>query len=289
MQRYSRIANRFWVAVLIGISFVMIFPFILMLSTSLKNMAELQRPVFSIIPDVLRFENYPKAMARGDWALYFWNSIYVTAWTVVLSLLFNSMAGFAFARLQFRFRDSLFIVSLIGLMIPPQVNMLPIYVILKYVPFAGGNDWLGRGGLGWLNSYWGLIAPYVAGSFGVFLFRQFYLTFPRALDDAAVIDGMTARQRFMYIYLPLSKPVMASLVALKATATWNEYTWPLIITMTTDMRTVQLALSLYKDEYTIEWELLMAATAVAIIPLLIIFFCAQRYFVEGIVTTGIKG
>jgi multiple sugar transport system permease protein len=282
-------ANGIWVAVLIVISLVMIFPFILMLSTSLKSMAELQRPVFSIIPDVLRFDNYPRAMARGNWALYFWNSIYVTLWTVVVSLLFNSMAGFAVARLKFRFRESLFILSLIGLMIPPQVNMLPIYVILKYVPFASGNDWLGRGGLGWLNSYWGLIAPYVAGSFGVFLFRQFYLTFPRALDDAAVIDGMNARQRFMYIYLPLSKPVMASLVALKATATWNEYTWPLIVTMTTDMRTVQLALSLYKDEYTIEWELLMAATAVAIIPLLIVFFCAQRYFVEGIVTTCIKG
>ena len=289
MPQYNRVANGIWVAVLIVISFIMIFPFILMLSTSLNNMAELQRPVFSIIPDVLRFDNYPKAMARGNWGLYFWNSIYVTFWSVVLSLLFNSMAGFAFARLRFRFRELLFIISLIGLMIPPQVNMLPIYVILKYVPFAGGNDWLGRGGLGWLNSYWGLIAPYVAGSFGVFLFRQFYLTFPRALDDAAVIDGMTARQRFMYIYLPLSKPVMASLVALKATATWNEYTWPLIVTMTTDMRTVQLALSLYKDEYTIEWELLMAATAVAIIPLLVIFFCAQRYFVEGIVTTGIKG
>ena len=289
MPQYSRLANGIWVAVLIVISFMMIFPFLLMLSTSLKSMAELQRPVFSIIPDVLRFENYPKAMARGNWALYFWNSIYVTAWTVVLSLLFNSMAGFAFARLEFRFRESLFIISLIGLMIPPQVNMLPIYVILKYIPFAGGNDWLGRGGLGWLDSYWGLIAPYVAGSFGVFLFRQYYLTVPRALDDAAVIDGMSARQRFMYIYLPLSKPVMASLVALKATATWNEYTWPLIITMTTEMRTVQLALSLYKDEYTIEWELLMAATAVAIIPLLIVFLCAQRYFVEGIVTTGIKG
>ena len=289
MPQYNKIANYIWVAVLIVLSFIMIFPFILMLSTSLKNMAELQRPVFSIIPDVFRFENYPKAMARGNWGLYFWNSIYVTFWTVVLSLLFNSTAGFAFARLTFRFREPLFIISLIGLMIPPQVNMLPIYVILKYVPFASGNDWLGRGGLGWLNSYWGLIAPYVAGSFGVFLFRQFYLTFPRALDDAAVIDGMNARQRFMYIYLPLSKPVMASLVALKATATWNEYTWPLIITMTTDMRTVQLALSLYKDEYTIEWELLMAATAVAIIPLLIVFFCAQRYFVEGIVTTGIKG
>jgi len=246
-------------------------------------------PVFSIIPDVLRFENYPKAMARGNWGRYFWNSIYVTFWTVVLSLLFNSMAGFAFARLEFKFRELIFIISLIGLMIPPQVNMLPIYVILKYIPFAGGNDWLGRDGLGWLNSYWGLIAPYVAGSFGVFLFRQFYLTFPRALDDAAVIDGMNTFQRFILIYVPLSKPVMASLVALKATATWNEYTWPLIITMTEEMRTVQLALSLYKDEYTIEWELLMAATAVTMIPLLIVFFCAQKYFVEGIVTTGIKG
>jgi multiple sugar transport system permease protein len=289
MTRDKKMANHIWVAVLIIISFIMIFPFILMLSTSLKNMAELQRPIFSIIPDVLRFENYPKAMARGSWGIYFWNSLYVTFWTVCLSLLFNSMAGFAFARLEFKFREPLFIISLVGLMIPPQVNMLPIYVILKYIPFAGGNDWLGQGGIGWLNSYWGLIAPYVAGSFGVFLFRQFYLTFPRALDDAAVIDGMNTLQRFMLIYVPLSKPVMASLVALKATHTWNEYTWPLIITMTEEMRTVQLALSLYKDEYTIEWELLMAATAVTIIPLLIIFFCAQRYFVEGIVTTGIKG
>ena len=289
MTHYSKISNHIWVAVLIIISAIMLFPFVLMLSTSLKNMAELQRPVFSIIPDVLRFANYPKAMARGNWGLYFWNSIYVTFWTVVLSLLFNSMAGFAFARLEFKFRQLLFIISLIGLMIPPQVNMLPIYVILKYIPFAGGNDWLGRDGIGWLNSYWGLIAPYVAGSFGVFLFRQFYLTFPRALDDAAVIDGMNTFQRFILIYIPLSKPVMASLVALKATHTWNEYTWPLIITMTEDMRTVQLALSLYKDEYTIEWEPLMAATAVTIIPLLIVFFCAQKYFVEGIVTTGIKG
>ena len=289
MTTYSKTSNAFWVVVLALISIIMLFPFILMLSTSLKNMAELQKPVFSIIPDVLRFDNYPKAMARGNWGLYFWNSIYVTFWTVVLSLLFNSMAGFAFARLEFRFRQFLFIISLIGLMIPPQVNMLPIYVILKYIPFAGGNDWLGRDGMGWLNSYWGLIAPYVAGSFGVFLFRQFYLTFPRALDDAAVIDGMNTFQRFILIYVPLSKPVMASLVALKATATWNEYTWPLIITMTEEMYTVQLALSLYKEEYTIEWELLMAATAVTITPLLIVFFCAQKYFVEGIVTTGIKG
>ena len=228
-------------------------------------------------------------MSRGQWGRYFFNSIYVTAITVIVSLLFNSLAGFAFSRLQFRFRDFLFIVSLIGLMIPPQVNMLPVYVILKYIPFAGGNNWLGQGGLGWLDSYMGLIAPYVAGSFGVFLFRQFYLTFPKALDDAAKIDGMNVFQRFFYIYVPLSKPVVASLIALKATHTWNEYTWPLIIVMSDKMRTVQLALAFYKDEYIIEWNLLMAATAVTIIPLVIVFFAVQKYFIEGIVTTGIKG
>jgi multiple sugar transport system permease protein len=271
------------------ISFVMIFPFILMLSTSFKSMAEIQQPRFSILPNTIHLENYAVAMSRGQWGRYFFNSIYVTAITVIVSLLFNSLAGFAFSRLQFRFRDFLFIVSLIGLMIPPQVNMLPVYVILKNIPFAGGNNWLGQGGLGWLDSYMGLIAPYVAGSFGVFLFRQFYLTFPKALDDAAKIDGMNVFQRFFYIYVPLSKPVVASLIALKATHTWNEYTWPLIIVMSDKMRTVQLALAFYKDEYIIEWNLLMAATAVTIIPLVIVFFAVQKYFIEGIVTTGIKG
>jgi len=288
-MRNNRISETVWILILIIISFIMIFPFILMLSTSFKSMAEIQRPHFSILPNIIHLENYAVAMSRGQWGRYFFNSICVTVITVIVSLLFNSMAGFAFSRLQFRFRDFLFIVSLIGLMIPPQVNMLPVYVILKNIPFAGGNNWLGQGGLGWLDSYMGLIAPYVAGSFGVFLFRQFYLTFPKALDDAAKIDGMNAFQRYFYIYLPLSKPVIASLIALKATHTWNEYTWPLIIVMSDKMRTVQLALAFYKDEYVIEWNLLMAATAVTVIPLVIVFFAVQKYFIKGIVTTGIKG
>jgi multiple sugar transport system permease protein len=121
------------------------------------------------------------------------------------------------------------------------------------------------------------------------LFRQFYLTFPKALDEAAKIDGMNAFQRFFYVYIPLSKPVVASLIALKATHTWNEYTWPLIIVMSDKMRTVQLALAFYKDENIIEWNLLMAATAITVIPLVIIFLAVQRYFIEGLVTTGIKG
>ena len=289
MQEQNSISRKICFVLLVIVALFMLFPFILMISTSLKTPAEIQNAEFSLIPQVFQFSNYAKAMGRGDWAQYFFNSIYVTFWTVILSLLSNSMAGFAFSRLKFRFRDTLFIISLIGLMIPPQVNMLPVYVILKYIPFAGGNDWTGQGGLGWLDSYMGLIAPYVAGSFGVFLFRQFYLTFPKALDDAATVDGMSTFQRFFLIYIPLSKPVIASLVALKASHTWNEYTWPLVIVMNDNMNTVQLALAKFKDEYLIEWELLMAATALTVIPLVIVFLLAQKYFIQGIVTTGIKG
>jgi len=288
-MKKNSMSNIFWTVFLIFISVAMVFPFFLMLSTSFKSMAEIQQPRFSILPATLRLTSYIVAMSRGTWGRYFFNSIYVTFITVIVSLLFNSMAGFAFARLRFRLRDFLFIVSLIGLMIPPQVNMPPVYVILRFIPFAGGNNWLGQGGLGWLDSYMGLIAPYVAGSFGVFLFRQFYLTFPASLDDAAKIDGMHSFQRFFYIYIPLSKPVIASLVALKATHTWNEYTWPLVIVMSDKMKTVQLALALYKEENLIEWNLLMAATAITVIPLVIVFLLVQRYFIEGIVTTGMKG
>ncbi|UCF98537.1 MAG: carbohydrate ABC transporter permease [Spirochaetaceae bacterium] len=270
-------------------SAVMLFPFLLMLATSVKPMKEILSPEFMFFPQEFRWSNYLEAMARGNWPRYFFNSVYVTTLAVVISLLINALAGYAFSRLTFRGRNLLFIVTLIGLMIPPQVNMLPVFVILKYIPFAGGNNYLGQHGTGWLNTYMGLLAPYVAGSFGVFLFRQFFLNFPRALDDAAKIDGLGRIGAFFRIYVPLSTPVTACLIALKSTHTWNEYTWPLIIIQSDEMKTVQLALTMFKDETTIEWNLLMAATTLTVIPLVIVFLSVQRYFIEGIVTTGIKG
>lgn len=270
-------------------SLLMLFPFILMLLTALKTMKEVLAPQFIFFPRKLIWGNFPEAMTRGNWPRYFFNSIYVTAITVVVSLLFNSLAGYAFSRLRFRGRDVLFLITLIGLMIPPQVNMLPVFVILKNIPLAGGNNLLGQGGTGWLDSYMGLIAPYVAGSFGVFLFRQFFLSFPKALDDAALIDGLGKVRIFFRIYVPLSTPVIATLIALKSTHTWNEFTWPLIIINSDQMKTVQLALTAFKAETTVEWNLLMAATTLTILPLVITFFSVQRYFIQGIVTTGIKG
>ncbi|HUV06242.1 MAG TPA: carbohydrate ABC transporter permease, partial [Spirochaetia bacterium] len=234
------------------------------------------------------FENYPLAMKKGNWPRYFFNSAYISITSVALSLLFNSIAGYAFARLRFRGRDVLFLFALLGLMIPPQVTMVPLFIMMKNMPLFGGNNILGQGGVGWLNSYWGLIMPHLAGSFGVFLCRQYYIGFPTSIDEAAMIDGATRLQTYLTIYLPLSGPVLVTLAILKATFTWNEYIWPLVLTSSEEMMTVQLALSKFRTDFRIEWNLLMAATMLIIFPLLLLFLILQKYFVQGIVTSGMK-
>jgi multiple sugar transport system permease protein len=275
-------------ALMFILSLVMLFPFFLMVTTSFKTMAEIQG-TFMLIPKHFHFINYIDAMAHGDWGRYFFNSFFITTVTVVVSLIINSMAGFAFARLHFPGRDTLFVIALIGMMIPPQVTMVPLFIILKNFPLVGGNDFFGQGGMGWVNSYMGMILPYIAGAFGVFLFRQFYLNFPTSLDDAAAIDGLNKFQTFIRIYVPLGKPIFATLMVFKATSTWNEYSWPLVITTSDAMKTVQLALTMFKDESLVIWNQLMAATTLITLPLIVVFLFAQRYFVEGIVNTGIKG
>jgi multiple sugar transport system permease protein len=266
-----------------------IYPFVVMVNTSLKTMQEIRKAETSFLPEKPIWDNYIEALSKGEWLRYFFNSIYLTSLAVVISLVINSLAGFAFARLKFRFRDTLFIITLIGIMIPPQVTILPVFVMLRYMPLCGGNNILGRGGVGLLNSHLGVLLPYIAGSFGVFLFRQFFMTFPSALDDAAKIDGLNRLQTFMKIYVPLSQPVFATLIVLKATHTWNDYIWPLVIINSDKLYTVQLALSKFRDDMSIEWNYLMAATTVIALPLIICFLTFQKYFVQGIVTTGIKG
>jgi multiple sugar transport system permease protein len=276
-------------AVLAVICLIIVYPFLVMVGTSLKSYNDIYAENFILIPKQLMFSNYLEAMSRGTWGRYFFNSFYITTLSVVISLLINSLAGYSFARLHFRGRDVLFIITLIGIMIPPQVTMLPVFIILKRIPFARGNDFFGSGGLGWIDTPMGLLAPYIAGSFGVFLFRQFFLNFPKALDDAAKIDGIGRLRAFFYIYLPLSKPVFATLIALKAAHTWNDYTWPLIIITSDKFYTIQLALSKFRDEFNVEWQLTMAATTLICIPLVVVFLSFQKFFIRGIVTTGIKG
>lgn len=269
---------------------IFLIPLFLMILTSLKSMPEIMASQFVWKPEQWLFSNYREAMEKGDWFVYFKNTFLVTVITVAISLVLNSMAGYGFARIPFRRRNTLFFFALTGMMVPQQITMIPVFINLKNFPLVGGNDILGHGGSGMINTYAGLILPYIAGAFGVFLCRQFYMNFPVSLDDAAKIDGCSRFMAYFRIYLPLSKPILATLAVLKASQTWNDYLWPLIMVNKDETMTVQLAVvAKFTTEYSIQWNLLMAATALIILPLLVLFIFTQKYFVEGIVTTGMKG
>lgn len=269
---------------------IFLIPLFLMILTSLKSMPEIMASQFVWKPEQWLFSNYREAMEKGDWLVYFKNTFLVTVITVAISLVLNSMAGYGFARIPFRGRNTLFFFALTGMMVPQQITMIPVFINLKNFPLVGGNDILGHGGSGMINTYAGLILPYIAGAFGVFLCRQFYMNFPVSLDDAAKIDGCSRFMVYFRIYLPLSKPILATLAVLKASQTWNDYLWPLIMVNKDETMTVQLAVvAKFTTEYSIQWNLLMAATALIILPLLVLFIFTQKYFVEGIVTTGMKG
>ncbi|WP_256975472.1 carbohydrate ABC transporter permease [Paenibacillus sp. MY03] len=271
------------------LSAVIASPFILMILSSFKTMAEIQAPVFKILPQSFSFNNYLEAMQQGNWARYFANSLSITVITVSLGLMTMSLAGYAFARMNFKGRDVLFFFSLLGLMIPEQVILVPVFLKIKEFPLFGGNDIWGVGGIGFLNSYLGLIIPQIAHPFGVFLFRQFFMQFPKALDEAAKIDGSSRLRTFLMIYIPACLPVFATVALLKSISSWNQYTWPLVITNADNMRTVQLALSIFKTEYAVQWNYILPATTLIALPVLLLFFFLQKYYVQGIVTSGVKG
>ena len=271
------------------VALLILTPLLIMLSISLQTDAEIYSPVFTIIPASPQFINYIDVLNAGNWLRYFYNSALVTAIVVVISLIINSMAGYVFARIPFKYSSTLFILVLSGMMIPTQVTMIPVFTMLRQVPLMGGNDILGQGGRGLYDSLGGLILPFIAGSFGVFLCRQYYTTFPRELDDAAKIDGCGRFAAYGRIFVPLSGPLFASLGVLKFAGTWNEYTWPLIMTRSDRTRTVQLALALFRNELGTDWRLLMAAAVMVGLPICIVFFFAQKQFIAGITAGSVKG
>jgi multiple sugar transport system permease protein len=287
MQKRSASTYILFIILLLA-SIIVIMPFALMITASLKTSAEINASTFKFFPGKMQFSNYPKAFANSPWGRWFANTIFVTVLATVVSLLTNAMAGFSFARLRFKGRDILFYSVLLGIMVPPQLTILPTFLIMRGIPLAGGNNILGQGGTGLIDSYLGLTLPIFAGAFGIFLCRQYFLNFPDSLDDAAEIDGAGVWKRFWSIYVPNSKSLLLSLGILKGTYTWNDYIWPLVVVYSEKMMTVQLGLSRFRD-VIINWELLMAATAMVMLPLVILFIISQRYFVSGLVTSGMKG
>jgi multiple sugar transport system permease protein len=254
---------------------VMLLPFAWMLSTSLKEQAAALLVPPHWIPDPVVWNNYPDVLQNLRFGRYFTNTAIVTAGRVVGQLVTCSMAAFAFARLRFRGRDTLFALYLAALMVPFQVYMIPDFILMR--------------SLGWLNTYQAMILPGAFSAFGIFLLRQAFLKIPRELEEAAIIDGASPPWLLWKVILPLSGPSIAALTIFTFLASWNDLLWPLIVTRTDDMRVLSVALALLQGQYQTNWPWLMAGSVMSTVPVLIVFLFAQRYFIEGIAMTGIKG
>jgi len=253
----------------------MIGPFLWMLSTSLKTdqQAYLFPPEW--IPRPIMWSNYTVIWEALPFDRFFLNSIIVALCVTLGQLITCSLGAFAFARLRFPGREKVFLLYLATLMVPFQVTMIPIFILIRQ--------------LRWLDTYQGLIVPAVFSPYGTFLLRQFFLTIPRELEDAAKIDGCGYFRIYWQIILPLSKPALATLGIFVFMHSWNNFLWPLLIVNSLSMKTLPLGISYLLGQYTVYWNLLMAGSTIALLPILVVFFFAQRYFIEGITLTGLKG
>lgn len=274
--------------VLAAVSLVMMIPFLWMIITSLKTDPDLASYPPNLLPEVWDWKNYSEALEYAPFGTYFKNSLLISLGHTALNLALASMAGYALARLPFRGSTVIFMGVLATMMIPTYTKIVPQYLIAKGIPFFGGNDYLGRGGYGWLDSWWGLIVPGALTPFAIFLFRQFYLSLPRELEEAARIDGMGEFGIYARVMTPLVKPAIATVGLLTFESSWNNFLWPLIITTNTDLRVIQVGLSAFQQADQNAWAYMMAGSTLATVPMVVLFLFTQRYFVQGFANSGIK-
>ncbi|WP_214631431.1 carbohydrate ABC transporter permease [Paenibacillus agaridevorans] len=283
------IGKMLFYAVSIAIAVVMFLPFFWSLMTSLKPSNEIFSIPIQWLPSEVTLEHYRKAFTTVPFGLYFWNSLVLAVSGVLANLFFGSLSGYAFAKLSFRGNKAMFRVLLAAMMIPGIVTMIPSFYVLKHFPLVGGNDLLGGGGNGFLNSFWGIILPGASGSFAVFFMRQFFLTLPSDMMEMARIEGCKEFRIFWNIYLPLTKPALATLGIFTFQAGWNSFLWPMIILNDPDKATIQMGLQAFSYNYQTDYGPMMAGALIAILPILVLFLLLQKYFVQGIAFTGVKG
>lgn len=269
-----------------AVGLLMALPFAWSLLTSLK----VDEEIFSTgwLPTRLTLQHYVDAFTLVPFERYFLNSLTMGALGVASNLFFGALAGYTYAWLRFPGSRWLFRLQLASLMIPGVVTMIPSYLILRSVPLAGGNDLLGQGGVGLLNSYWAVVLPGAAGAFAVFLMRQFFLTLPGELAEAARIDGCGEFRIFWQIYLPLCRPALATLAIFTFQAGWNAFLWPMIVFTDPAMSTVQMGLQAFSFNRATDYGPLMAASVVVMLPVIALFVYAQRHFTQGVAFGGGK-
>lgn len=263
-----------YTALVIG-GLLMVFPVVWMVSSSLKLPDKIFSIPIQIIPNPIRFQNYLEAAELAPLDRYFFNSVFVGLSITIISLFFCTLAGYGFAKYHFWGRGVLFIAVLSTLMIPFQVIMIPLFVIVR--------------DFGWLNTYAGLIIPACISAFGVFLMRQYILTIPNELLDAARIDGASEPGIFWHVILPLCKAPMTALGIFTFLDSWNNLLWPLIIISKVELRPLALGLTEYQTVHGTQYQYLMAAATLATIPILILFVFMQRQFIRGVLLSGLKG
>ncbi|GAA3866469.1 carbohydrate ABC transporter permease [Tessaracoccus defluvii] len=240
------------------------------------------------LPGRLAWENYGAAIAASDFPLFFVNSTLVAVVASVAQILLSCMAGYALAKLPVRHGNTIMLLLIALLVLPPEIVMVPLFVISNKFPLLGGNDLFGSGGMGMLDTYAGLILPHLASALAIFLMRQFYKDLPDELGQAARVDGAGEWRIFLRIYTPLTLPAVAVVAVLTFQSTWNDFLWPLIQVRSNDMRTLQLGLSVFYQENSTQWNLLMAAVILMSIPVIAIFIFGQRFFTDGISAGAVK-
>ena len=273
MKNWRRFIGYFCL-VLIAIS--MLYPFFAMINLSFVPNGEIFNQGGKLFYSPLTLENYSSVFEKIPMWKYFVNSLFVAVVTTIGQVLFSALAGYAFARLTFKFRDALFLIILITMLVPPQVNIIPLFFLMRQ--------------LEWINTYQALILPGLFGGFGIFMMRQYFLGLPKDLEESAKIDGCNIFTTFFKIALPLSIPAIATLSIFTFVTTWNSFMWPLIVTNKESMRTLPVGLAIFKGsfrELTL-WGDLLACSVVCTIPVVGVFLLGKKYFINDILQGGVK-
>jgi multiple sugar transport system permease protein len=271
-RRVGRVALHL---LLIAGSVVMLVPFAWMLATSLKEPGNIFIYPPQWIPKPVRWQNYVETVTVMPFMRFYLNSTIQASAVTILQLLTSSLAAFAFSRLRFRGRDALFLLYLATMMIPFPVTMIPNFIIIRY--------------LHWIDTFRALILPPAFSAFSTFLMRQYFLSIPFELDDAARVDGASSFRIWWQVIMPLSGPALATLAIFTFLGQWNNFLWPLIATTSQEMWTLPVGLASFQGQYSIQWHLLMAGSVIAVMPILIIYLVGQKWFVRGITLTGMGG
>lgn len=260
---------------LVALAVIALTPLLWMLSTSLKDNTNVFTYPPQWIPSDWKFDNYTSLWDDLPMNRWLFNTFFISTAVVLSQLVFCSMAAYAFARMQFKGREPLFYLFLASLMVPYQVTLIPAFVLISR--------------LGWIDTYQGLIIPQLSTPFGIFMLRQFFLTLPKELEEAARLDGASYWRIYRTILIPLSKPALIAFGVFSFIGMWGDFLWPLIVVNSPEKMTLTVGLNYLSNSYNTDWARLMAGDVISLLPLMFVYAIAQRYFIQGIAMTGLKG